>query len=188
MWPESVKSQGSGDSVARFSKASSFWFGQSCCGWEVAVLVRQLRGPHLSRCPWWSNRSGPAAPPRSATSTSAAPEPTRRRRPGGSGVQRGPADTQEVSSWLNKLRRAGPCRNHHKPRTGVSTLASRTAQYTPAGSVATKSFRAASFQVSVGGARRHDAAVGPDDAVGGQGYLQLIALEPFVQGTRRRFG
>ncbi len=38
----------------------------------AAVLVRQLRGPHLSRCPWWSNRSSMA--PTAAASPSSLPQ------------------------------------------------------------------------------------------------------------------
>jgi hypothetical protein len=45
-------------------------------GWPhpavAAVLVRQLRGPHLSRCPWWSNRSNMA--PTAAASPSSLPQ------------------------------------------------------------------------------------------------------------------
>ena len=45
------------------------WWPQSGV---MAVLVRQLRGPHLSRCPWWSNRSSMA--PTAAASPSSLPQ------------------------------------------------------------------------------------------------------------------
>jgi len=57
-WRESVKSREREGSALAFRRASFLvaLFPQSA----VAVLVRQLRGPHLSTCPWCSRRSSMA--------------------------------------------------------------------------------------------------------------------------------